>query len=89
MAARRFTISGRVQGVFFRAETQEKANELGLTGWVQNNPDGSVEIHAEGPEDALACFATWCREGPSAAVVERVHEEEVPERGEQTFDIIR
>ncbi len=89
MAARRFTISGRVQGVFFRAETQEKANELGLTGWVQNHPDGSVEIHVEGQEDALTRFAAWCREGPPAAVVERVHEEEVPERGERAFDIIR
>lgn len=65
-------VRGRVQGVFFRASTQREAKRLGLTGWVKNRPDGSVEVLAEGEEDELKELIAWANRGPSAARVERV-----------------
>ena len=63
------TVHGRVQGVWFRAGTKEKAEELGLTGWVMNRPNGSVEIHAQGEKSQLENFIAWCRQGTPAAKV--------------------
>jgi acylphosphatase len=63
-------ITGRVQGVFFRASALEKAQGLNLSGFVKNLSDGSVEIVAEGPRYALEQFAEWARHGPPAAEVE-------------------
>lgn len=65
-------VRGRVQGVFFRASAQREAKRLGLTGWVRNRPDSSVEILAEGEEDQLKELIAWANRGPSAARVERV-----------------
>jgi acylphosphatase len=65
-------ISGRVQGVFFRAHTKELADELGLTGWVRNLPDGRVEAVFEGEEDAVKEAIEWCKRGPPLASVEKV-----------------
>ncbi len=65
-------VSGRVQGVFYRATTQEVARRLRLRGWVRNLPDGRVEIVAEGPEDALKALIDWCWEGSPLARVEDV-----------------
>lgn len=65
-------VRGRVQGVFFRASTQREARRLGLTGWVKNRPDSSVEILAEGEEDALKELISWANHGPTAARVDRV-----------------
>jgi acylphosphatase len=65
-------VRGRVQGVFFRASAQREAKRLGLTGWVRNRSDGSVEILAEGEEDQLKELIAWANRGPSAARVERV-----------------
>lgn len=65
-------VSGRVQGVFFRAATKRKADELGITGFVRNQPDGSVYIEAEGDPDNLSVFESWCSAGPPRAQVERV-----------------
>ncbi len=65
-------VRGRVQGVYFRAATQREAKRLGLSGWVRNRPDGSVELCAEGEEDALKELVAWAHKGPSAARVERV-----------------
>jgi acylphosphatase len=62
-------VSGRVQGVYFRAETRSVASRYGLSGTVRNMPDGSVEIVAEGERDALARLAAWARIGPPAAAV--------------------
>ena len=62
-------ISGRVQGVWFRASTQRKAGSLGLTGWVRNLPDGRVEVHAAGNRARLVAFADWCKQGPDEAIV--------------------
>jgi acylphosphatase len=65
-------VRGRVQGMFFRASTQREAKRLGLTGWVKNRPDGSVEVFAEGEEEGLKELIGWANRGPSAARVERV-----------------
>lgn len=65
-------VTGRVQGVFFRASTRDEGWRLGLTGWVRNLPDGSVEVTAEGPEPSLLQLASWCRIGPPGAKVARV-----------------
>jgi acylphosphatase len=65
-------IRGRVQGVYFRAATQREARRLGLTGWVKNRNDGSVEMLAEGEEDSIRDLASWASHGPTAARVENV-----------------
>ena len=72
---RRFTISGRVQGVFFRASTREVAQRLGLTGHAVNLANGDVEVLATGEEAALAELRAWLQHGPRAAAVEKVVEE--------------
>ena len=69
MFAVRVVVSGRVQGVGYRAFVARRAQELGLGGWVRNRPDGSVEAEAAGPEDALRAFVTALRAGPRMAVV--------------------
>ncbi len=66
-------VYGRVQGVFFRASTQREARRLGLTGWVKNRPDGSVEIVAEGDEDQVKDLLAWAQHGPTTARVDRLH----------------
>ena len=75
-------IRGRVQGVFFRVKTQELARSLGLTGWVRNRADDSVELVARGPAEKLAIFRDWARRGPPGAEVESVDESEDAEMGE-------
>ena len=62
-------ISGRVQGVCFRIYAQSEAQRLGLTGWCRNNPDGTVEIVADGDSIALCQFRNWCKKGPPMARV--------------------
>ena len=65
-------IHGRVQGVFFRLETQKAARRYGAVGWVRNLPDGTVEAVIEGPEDAVESLLAWCRQGPRMAQVDKV-----------------
>jgi acylphosphatase len=65
-------VRGRVTGVFFRAATQREARRLGVTGWVKNRPDGSIEVVAEGEEDAIKEIISWAHHGPSAARVDGV-----------------
>jgi len=66
------TIHGRVQGVFYRQSTREKAHSLGLTGWVKNCPDGSVAAVFEGDREVVEAMIEWCRRGPVAARVSEV-----------------
>ena len=65
-------IHGRVQGVFFRLETQKAARRFGATGWVRNLPDGTVEAVMEGPAEAVEALLAWCREGPRMARVDNL-----------------
>lgn len=83
------TVVGRVQGVWFRKSTQEKATELGLSGFVRNTPDGSVYIKAYGHGDACNQLITWCRQGPPLARVARVTAEEVDESYTGDFEVRR
>ena len=68
----RLRIDGRVQGVFFRTSTLEEATRLGLTGWVRNCPDGSVEVVAEGERKKIDDLVGWCHHGPPGARVNNV-----------------
>lgn len=71
-------VLGRVQGVYYRANTERKALELHLTGWVQNLPDGSVEVLACGGKEEIKLFEAWLWEGPPFAKVENVKSETSP-----------
>ena len=75
-------ISGRVQGVFFRARTRTQAESLGLTGWVRNLPDGRVEALFEGDDYDVNSMLSWCRKGPSMARVTDVEISEEPYQGD-------
>jgi acylphosphatase len=80
-------VSGRVQGVWFRAATQETAKHLALAGWVRNVPDGRVEAVFEGPRAAVDAAIAWAREGPDRAVVDDVLVEWEDALGEQGFSV--
>lgn len=83
-------ISGRVQGVSYRAYTQHEATQLGLTGWVRNCPDGRVELVAEGEQEVLQQLVLWCYQGPPAAHVTDVETQwEAATGAGRTFDIRR
>ena len=75
-------ISGRVQGVFFRSSTQDKAASLGLSGWVRNTSDGNVEAVFEGEEAVVEEMISWCHKGPSPASVDNVKISEEAPSGE-------
>ena len=76
--ARRCIVTGRVQGVFFRASTARRAAELGVTGAARNLPDGTVEVLACGSEQSVADLCGWLHEGPPAARVDGVEVRDVP-----------
>ena len=80
-------IEGKVQGVCFRASARDKAVELAVFGFVENKPDGSVYIEAEGSETKLLAFMEWCHIGPDNAEVEKVKVEEEPVKGFKEFEI--
>jgi acylphosphatase len=65
-------VHGRVQGVFFRASAQREAKRLGLTGWVRNRKDATIELVAEGEETGIKDLIAWAQSGPTAARVEKV-----------------
>ena len=77
--ARHLTISGRVQGVWYRAWTTQTAEELGLSGWVRNRREGSVEAVVAGPRDAVETMIERCKDGPPHAVVDEVTAEPTAE----------
>jgi acylphosphatase len=80
-------VTGRVQGVFFRAAMREQAQHLGVTGWARNEPDGTVRAHVEGPTEALERLLEWCAVGPPAARVEEVRQRSSEARGATSFDV--
>lgn len=82
-------VSGRVQGVFFRAATQAKAKQLNITGWVKNLLDGRVEIVAEAESQAMAPFLAWCRKGPPGADVQTLQINDEPSQNDFTDFCVR
>lgn len=82
-------VSGKVQGVFFRASAQETARRLGVSGIVRNEPDGSVYIEAEGDASVLNQFIAWCRHGPARAEVLTFVMNEMNPKGYVGFKISR
>ena len=87
--ARRFTITGRVQGVGFRYFTQDAAIREGVTGWVQNLPDGRVEAFVEGDDEAVTRVERAIRSGPRGAHVEKVRVQEEEATGALKSFLIR
>ena len=86
MSAARFIVSGKVQGVWFRASARDQALALGLRGSARNLPSGSVDVLAVGDDDAIDALAAWLRQGPPLARVDELerlpaHEDEAPATG--------
>jgi DNA ligase D-like protein (predicted 3'-phosphoesterase) len=86
-AAVRAVVRGRVQGVFFRDTTARRAREIGVYGWVRNADDGTVQVHAEGPEATVEALLDFLREGPPAAEVETVEVEDAKVEGHEQFAV--
>jgi DNA ligase D-like protein (predicted 3'-phosphoesterase) len=86
-AAVRAVVRGEVQGVGFRDETVQRARQLGAMGWVRNGEDGSVLVHAEGPEPAVDELVSFLRDGPPAAQVTEVETERAKVEGHEQFAI--
>lgn len=82
-------VTGKVQGVFYRQATKEKANELGIKGEVRNMIDESVHIIATGTKEQLAQFVEWCRQGSPRANVKNVTIKEIDPRSFDKFSIVR
>ncbi len=80
-------VSGRVQGVFYRTSTKEKALELGINGWIMNKPDGSVYIEAEADESVLDQFIEWCKKGPMMARVDHINISHQSTEGFSNFEV--
>lgn len=89
MIHKNIQVTGKVQGVFFRDSTRQKANELGITGFVQNEKDGSVYIEAEGPATAMQQFESWVHHGPEQARVDNVNSTEAEVVNFEDFEVRR
>lgn len=87
MKAIQARVTGRVQGVSFRWYAQEQARRLGVVGWVRNEPDGSVLLHAEGDHEAVDALVAWCHEGPGMARVRDVAVRETAPSGARSFEV--
>jgi acylphosphatase len=87
-AAKRVVVSGRVQGVFFRAHVANVARARGVAGWAANRQDGSVEIHAEGPPEAVEAVIAAAREGPRGAMVREVQISDAATEGCRDFSTL-
>jgi acylphosphatase len=87
MKAVQARVTGQVQGVAYRWHTQERARQLGVAGWVRNEVDGSVLVHAEGEDEAVDALVEWCRRGPSSARVRDVAVREASPSGASTFRV--
>ena len=87
MKAIQARVTGQVQGVAFRWYTQERAQQLGVVGWVRNEVDGSVLVHAEGDDDAVDALVEWCRHGPPAARVRDLAARDAAVSGASSFEV--
>ena len=84
--ARRLRIHGRVQGVWFRESMRQAAEALGITGWVRNRLDGTVEAVVEGSPGAVEAMLAWARRGPDHAEVRQVEVADEPHSGSAAFE---
>jgi len=84
----RIKVSGKVQGVWFRRDTQLEAQKLGVTGFVRNEPDGSVFIEAEADIEILKAFETWCKSGSELARVDNVDVSEGEMANYTSFEVL-
>lgn len=82
-------VHGKVQGVFYRDSTRQQAETLGITGWVKNNKDGAVELHACGEDSKIQLLIDWLHQGPERASVATVTWHEIPLEEHETFLILR
>ena len=87
--AYQINVVGIVQGVGFRFFTKQKADQIGVSGTVQNLNDGSVEIYAEGNESALHEFLSWCHNGPPSSTLEKLEYTTAKNQNATQFRIIR
>ena len=83
----RLIIQGHVQGVGFRSACSRRALDLGITGWVRNLRDGSLEVQAEGSQLALSELRAWCEQGPPGAQVRQVRPSQIPATGDDWFEV--
>ena len=83
----RVVVSGRVQGVYYRDTCQRVAAGLGVSGWVRNRPDGTVEVVAEGERGAVDALLDWCRQGPPRAHVVGIEVTDEPVAAERGFRV--
>jgi acylphosphatase len=82
-------ISGKVQGVFFRASAKEIADKLKIAGWVKNTLEGDVEIVAEGASGSIEKFIQWCKKGPPKAIVSHLDYKETEPAELKNFSIVK
>jgi acylphosphatase len=87
MKANRISVSGRVQGVYFRVSAKQKALNLGVRGFVQNESEGTVSVEVEGEPNAVEQMVSWCKKGPGLARVKAIEVTELPVRNFVSFDI--
>lgn len=85
---KRVVVHGAVQGVFFRDTCRRRAHSSGVSGWVRNNPDGTVEAVFEGSRSAVEDLVSWCRRGPDHAVVEQVDVAVETPLGNDGFEVL-
>ncbi len=82
-------VTGKVQGVFFRASTKAVADQMGVKGFVKNEKDGSVYVEAEGEATILEMFVDWCKEGPEKAKVEHVEITDGEIKNYRNFEVVK
>lgn len=87
IARRRLLIQGRVQGVFFRDCTRQRARSAGVAGWARNTAEGAVEVVLEGPPDAVRQVMAFCERGPRGARVDHVEAHDEQPEGLEGFEI--
>lgn len=82
-------VEGRVQGVYYRASTEQQAQGIGITGWVRNLPNGKVEFEAQGTEVQLSAILKWAEQGPQNAHVTKLTKVNIPTQAEEKHFSIR
>jgi acylphosphatase len=87
MQTSQIRVKGKVQGVYFRVSAKQKAMNLGINGFVKNEPDGSVFLEVEGDDDAVSDMVKWCKNGPALARVSRIEVTNEASRNFNCFEI--